>query len=128
MTGVNGELHLSFRWQRKMVIRDSLGGGVGSFLIIGALAWLVVREPVSAIDAERVAQRVKFRTEVEASSSPKVTGYALDTDALAKGNKVYHVPIARALEIAAQDFKDPAAGRAKLIQRLEDKSKQQSFE
>ncbi|MEN9602712.1 MAG: hypothetical protein RIS56_2318, partial [Verrucomicrobiota bacterium] len=82
-----------------------LVGGVGSFLIIGALAWLVVREPVSAIDAERVAQRVKFRTEVEASSSPKVTGYALDTDALAKGNKVYHVPITRALEIAAQDFK-----------------------
>jgi hypothetical protein len=47
---------------------------------------------------------------------------------LAKGNKVYHVPITRALEIAAQDFKDPAAGRAKLLQRLEDKSKQQSFE
>ena len=105
-----------------------LVGGLGSFLIIGALAWLVVREPVSAIDAERVAQRVKFRTEVEASSSPKVTGYALDTDALAKGTKVYHVPITRALEIAAQDFKDPAAGRAKLLQRLEDKSKQQSFE
>lgn len=103
-------------------------GGVGSFLIIGALAWLVVRQPVPAVDAERVAQRVKFRAEVEAASAPKTTGYSLDTDALAKGNKVYHVPIARALEIAAQDFKDPAAGRAKLIQRLEDKSKQQSFE
>ncbi len=105
-----------------------LVGGVGSFLIIGVLAWLVVRQPVSGIDSDRVSQRVKFRAEVEAASSPKVTGYSLDTDALAKGNKVYHVPIALALEIAAQDFKDPAAGRAKLIQRLEDKSKQQSFE
>jgi hypothetical protein len=105
-----------------------LVGGVGSFLIIGALAWLVVRQPVGAVDAERVAQRVKFRAEVEAASGPKATGYALDADALAKGNKVYHVPIARALEIAAQEFKDPAAGRAKLIQRLEEKSKQQSFE
>jgi hypothetical protein len=105
-----------------------LVGGVGSFLIVGALAWLVVRQPVSTADADRVAQRVKFRTEVEAATAAKVNGYALDTDALAKGNKVYHVPITRALEIAAQDFKDPAAGRAKLIQRLEDKSKQQSFE
>lgn len=105
-----------------------LVGGVGSFLIVGALAWLVVRQPVSTVDAERVSQRVKFRAEVEAATTAKVNGYALDTDALAKGNKVYHVPIARALEIAAQDFKDPAAGRAKLIQRLEDKSKQQSFE
>jgi len=105
-----------------------LAGGLGSFLIVGALAWLVVRQPVVAVDAERVAQRVKFKSEVEAASAAKVSGYALDTDALAKGNKVYHVPIARALEIAADDFKDPAAGRAKLIQRLEDKSKQQSFE
>jgi hypothetical protein len=105
-----------------------LAGGLGSFLIVGALAWLVVRQPVPAVDAERVAQRVKFKSEVEAASAAKVSGYALDTDALAKGNKVYHVPIARALEIAADDFKDPAAGRAKLIQRLEDKSKQQSFE
>ncbi|MEY3546739.1 MAG: hypothetical protein RLZZ313_1100, partial [Verrucomicrobiota bacterium] len=56
-----------------------LVGGVGSFLIVGVLAWLVVRQPVSSVDAERVSQRVKFRSEVEAASGPKVTGYALDT-------------------------------------------------
>ena len=105
-----------------------LVGGGGWFGVGGVVGGLVVGRPVWSVDAERVSQRVKFRSEVEAASGPKVTGYALDTDALAKGNKVYHVPIARALEIAAQDFKDPAAGRAKLIQRLEDKSKQQSFE
>ncbi len=103
-------------------------GGIGSFLIIGVLAWAVVGRPAPAVDAERAALRKQYRVEIEAANKQVLDGYALDTDALAKGNKVYHMPIQRALEVAAQDFKDPAAGRQKLLQRLEGKLKQQSFE
>jgi hypothetical protein len=103
-------------------------GGVGAFLIVGALAWLIVRQPQSGVDAQRAALRRQYRTEIDAAGNAKLTGYALDSEALGKGNKVYHMPIERALEIAAEDFKDAAAGRAKMLQRLENKNKQQSFE
>lgn len=114
--------------QKARTVGAYLVGGIGAFLIIGALTWLAIRQPVSAVDAERATLRAKYRSELDAASQQALTGYSLDTEALAKGNKVYHVPIERALEIAVEDFKDPAAGRAKLLQRLEEKSKQQSFE
>lgn len=105
-----------------------LVGGIGVFAIMGALAYLVVGQKAPAVDSARAELRFKYRAEIEAAAKPELTGYSLDADALGKGNKVYHVPVERALEIAAEDFKDPAAGRAKLLKRLEDKMKQQSFE
>jgi hypothetical protein len=114
--------------QKTRTVAAYLVGGIGVFAIMGALAYLVVGQQVPAVDATRAELRAKYRAELDAAAVPAVTGYSLDADALGKGNKVYHVPIERALEIAAEDFKDPAAGRAKLLQRLEDKMKQQSFE
>lgn len=114
--------------QKARTVGAYLVGGVGTFLIVGVLTWLAIRQPVSAVDAERATLRAKYRAELDAAAQQALNGYSLDTEALGKGNKVYHVPIERALEIAVEDFKDSAAGRAKLIQRLEDKSKQQSFE
>lgn len=105
-----------------------LVGGIGVFAIMGALAYLLVGQKAPAVDAARAELRAKYRADLEAAAKPDLTGYSLDADALGKGNKVYHVPVERALEIAAEDFKDPAAGRAKLLKRLEDKMKQQSFE
>ena len=57
-----------------------------------------------------------------------MTGYSIDQAALAKGNYVYHIPIDKAMEIAAKEYQDPAAGHAKLAARLDAKTKQQSFE
>ena len=98
------------------------------FSIMGVLAYMVIGQPVPAVDAARAELRAKYRSEIEAASLPALTGYSLDPDALALGNKVYRVPVSRALEIAADDFKDAAIGRAKLLKRLEGKLKQQSFE
>ncbi|HTI71318.1 MAG TPA: hypothetical protein VMF06_15210 [Candidatus Limnocylindria bacterium] len=114
--------------ENSKTIAAYLIGGIGSFLIIGTLAWLVVGNPPPKVDAARAVTRKQFRTEIDAASQAALTEYSIDKDALAKGNYVYHVPIQKALEIAAQDFQDPAAGRLKLIQRLESKSKAQSFE
>jgi hypothetical protein len=114
--------------QKTRTVAAYLVGGIGVFLILGGLAYLVAGQTVPGVDSARAALRAKYRSEMEAAAKPILTGYSLDPDALAKGNKVYHVPVDRALEIAAEDFKDPAAGRAKLLKRLEDKLKQQSFE
>ena len=103
-------------------------GGIGSFAIIAVLACLAVGNPPPKVDAARAQLRKQYRTDIDAANQQLLTEYSVDKDALAKGNYVYHIPIARALEIAAKDFQDPAAGRAKLLQRLDSKMKQQSFE
>jgi len=118
----------NFLPEKTRTVAAYLVGGIGVFLVMGGLAYLVAGQSVPAVDAARAEVRAKYRSEIEAASKPALTGYSMDSDALAKGNKVYHVPVERALEIAAEDFKDPAAGRAKLLKRLEDKLKQQSFE
>ena len=114
--------------QKTRTIAAYLVGGLGVFSIMGVLAYMVIGQPVPAVDAARAELRAKYRSEIEAASLPALTGYSLDPDALALGNKVYRVPVSRALEIAADDFKDAAIGRVKLLKRLEGKLKQQSFE
>jgi len=110
-------------------------GVVGSFLIVGVLTWMVVRQNTDTPDTARAAERARLRAEIDATTAAKLHGplgeagsYSMDPAALGKGNKVYHMPVARALTIAAEEWKNPAEGRAKLIQRFDDSQKAQSFE
>jgi hypothetical protein len=105
-------------------------GVIGTFMIVGALTWLVVRQPIDAPDSVRAAERKKALTDLRADNEEALNGakYPLNPAAAAKGNKVYLMPIARAMEVAAEEWKDAAAGRAKLIQRFDDSQKAQSFE
>ncbi len=101
-------------------------GVAGSFAIIGLLAvYTVKKTDTTALDAERARLRQQARREIDASVSVELTRYAIDP---AKANKA-KLGIDRAIELFISEWKDDsAAGRAKLLQRLEDSKKEQSFE
>ncbi len=101
-------------------------GGVGSFLIIGVLAWLVVGNNPSPVDAQRAAERAKFRTEVEAPYLELRTYGTVQ--GVPNAGAVYRLPVDRALSIAAQEWANPVEGREKLLKRLEAANTKPSFE
>lgn len=101
-------------------------GGIGSFLIIGALAWLVVGNTESPVDAQRAAERVKFRSDIEAPYQELKTYGTVQ--GVPNAGSVYRLPVDRALQIAAQEWANPAEGREKLLKRLEAANTKPSFE
>ncbi len=112
-----GELTTAVAW---------VGGVLGSFAIIGALAYHSVRhDSTVAVDAQRGAVRLQLRKELDASVSTELAKFAIDG---AKENKA-QLSIARGMELFLSEWKDDAAaGRAKLLERLEASKKAASFE
>lgn len=103
-----------------------VGGVLGSFAIIGALAYNSVRhDSTVAVDAQRGAVRLQLRKELDASVGTELAKFAIDG---AKENKA-QLSIARGMELYLSEWKDDAAaGRAKLLERLEASKKAASFE
>lgn len=101
-------------------------GVLGSFLIVGVLAWLVVGNTPPAVDAQRVAERVKFRADVEAPFSD-LKSYGT-VQGVPNAGSVYRLPIERSLQLMAQEWANPAEGREKLLKRLEAANTKPSFE
>jgi hypothetical protein len=91
-------------------------GVIGSFLVVGGLAWLVVVYTRPAVlGQDRIALRLKNLREVRAAESESSAQYGWVDQA--KG--IVRLPIHRAVEIAGKEWTDPAAARADLIARVE---------
>lgn len=103
-----------------------LVGVLGTFCIIGALAYFSVRQdPSPGLEAQRDAVRYQARRDLDAAMVADLNKFAIDG---AKENKA-QVSVTRGLEILLSEWKeDTTAGRTKLLERLEASKKVASFE
>ena len=101
-------------------------GVIGSFLVIGVLAWLVVTSDATPVDAVRAAERKTFRAQVEAPYG-ELKSYGV-VQGVPNAGGVFRLPIDRALEIASKEWANPTEGREKLLKRLEAANTKPSFE
>lgn len=103
-----------------------MAGVLGSFALIGALAYYSVRvDPTPGLDAQREVARYQTRRDLDAAAAAEVQKFAIDGT---KENKA-QLAVPRAMEILLSEWKDDsAAGRAKLLERLEASKKAASFE
>lgn len=101
-------------------------GVLGSFAVIGGLAYYSVkRNPTAGLDAQREVFRYQARRDVDAATAGEINKFAIDAT---KENKA-QLSVARSMELMQSEWKDDtAAGRAKLLERLEASKKTASFE
>lgn len=91
-------------------------GVLGSFLVIGGLAWLlVIYSRPAAPGEDRVALRRKNLRELRAIEAEVISHYGWVDPA--KG--IVRLPVSRAIELSVQEMADPAAARASRIARVE---------
>jgi len=91
-------------------------GTLGSFLVIGGLAWLVVVYNRPAAPGEdRVALRYKNLRELHAAEAVAAVQYTW----IDQPKGLVKLPVQRALELSAKEMQDPAAARAELIARMQ---------
>ena len=103
-----------------------LVGAVGTFAVIGALAiYSTKKDPAPGLDRQREAVRYQARKDLDAVTTAEVNKFAVDG---AMANKA-QLSVNRAMEVMLTEWKDDtAAGRAKLLERLEASKKTASFE
>jgi len=100
-------------------------GLTGSFLIIGALTWVLVRQTDAQPDAERAALRARTRAELAAAAQAESEKFAI----IDPNKNWTQLSVKRAMEVFVDEWKDgSAAGREKLLKRFENTQKQVSFE
>lgn len=100
-------------------------GTIGAFLVIGGLAWLVVRQPVADVESVAAANRKAVRLKIEQEGVSELSKYAIDP---AKEN-LARLSVDRAMEVLVTEWSGGSTeGRAKLLERLEASKKTQSFE
>jgi hypothetical protein len=89
---------------------------LGALLIVGALAWfLYVRTRPEPLNAARIAERIKFRREIEAAAGQALNSFGWQDQT--KG--LVRLPITNAMELIVREWKDAAAGRSNLLARLD---------
>ncbi len=90
-----------------------LGFLVASLLFAAFALWLKCASPAPAIDADRAAERAKDLADIRATEAQ-----ALDHPGwIDQSRGVVRLPIAVALQMAAQAWQNPAQARADLIAR-----------
>jgi hypothetical protein len=100
-------------------------GVLGTFLIVGGLAYVIVRQEVPAVDAAAAANRLVVRTKVDADTKADLNKWEVDP----KAENHARLGVDRATEIFVAEWgKSSAEGRAKLLERLESSKKVASFE
>jgi len=94
----------------------AIAGMVGALCVMGLMTWLMVKytQP-PPLTAQRAAERAKALAEMNAQNREALTTYGYVDPA----RDVVRLPIARAMELAVQNFKNPSAGRSNLISRVE---------
>jgi len=91
-------------------------GMLGTLLLMGVLAWILVRSTrPEDLTAARAVERYKFLQEVRQSEATILTSYAWQDQA--KG--FVRIPVHRAMELVAQEWQEPARARSNLIARVE---------
>ena len=101
-------------WKRAAAAVIGVGGTVA---VLGFLALHLFRGTVVApVGAARAAERYRLQRDLQGSNADLLSTYGV----VKADNGVYRLPVARAQEVLAAEWKDGnAAGRAKLHQRLE---------
>ncbi len=88
----------------------------GAFLIVGGLAWYVIqRTAPPGVDVARAELRRKNLAELQALNARALTTYEL----LDKNKGLYRIPIRQAMAMTVDLWRDPAAGRADLLARID---------
>ena len=100
-------------------------GAVGSFLIIGFLAWWMVRNrDLSLPDAERAAARLKALSDIRSANSEVMEVYKMEDP-----NKgLVRLPVSRAMQIIGDEWQDGQVGRQKFLKRFQNSTNVVSFE
>jgi hypothetical protein len=91
-------------------------GVIGSFLVIGCLAWAIHKytqpEPLGHT---RAAERAAALSEVRGTEADALNHAAW----LDQGKGIVRLPIADAMKLVEREWKNPAAARSNLIARVE---------
>lgn len=88
----------------------------GTFLIMAALAWLVIdktRPP--GLDQEHVALRRKNLTEMRALDKDGLASYG----SIDPAHGIVRLPIEQAMDLTLTLWQNPAAGRSNLLSRID---------
>jgi len=100
-------------------------GTLGTFLIVGTMSWLVVRQDTPAIDAAAAANRKATRMKLEQETAADLGKFAIDPN---KEN-LARLGVDRAMEVFVAEWAAGSTeGRANLLARLEASKKTASFE
>lgn len=111
--------------EKTQMIVTTFVGGLGAFLIVGVLAWLVVREPATGLDLAAAQNRKATRLKVEQEGVAELSKFAIDPN---KEN-LARLSVDRAMEVMVAEWGAGSAdGRAKLLERLDASKKTPSFE
>jgi hypothetical protein len=111
--------------EKSRTIGATFIGGVGAFLIVGLLAWLVVKQPTTGLDAAAALNRKATRIKVEQEGAAELSKFSVDPN---KEN-LARLSVERAMEVMVAEWGPGSAdGRAKLLERLEASKRTPSFE
>jgi hypothetical protein len=91
-------------------------GVLGSFLIVAALVWAMIRytQP-PPLGEDRAAVRKKALADLRAAEADELSTFAW----LDQSKGIVRLPIAEALKVTLRDWQNPAAARSNLIARVE---------
>lgn len=111
---------------RPRAVLATAAGALGAFLIIAVLVVYMQRTFAPAsVGIARGEERLKIATALKAESADALANYGV----IKADNGIYRLPIRQAVTLWAGLNQDGnAAGRAKLIERLEASLKQVSYE
>ena len=88
---------------------------LGTFLVIGWLAWLMLDSKPAPLVAERAEERRKAAAELKTASTEALNTIAWED----QGKNLVRLPIDVAKQVAVKKWKNPKAARAELLARLE---------
>ena len=91
-------------------------GILGSLLVVAWLVWLMNAKTAPAqIGQDRAAERQKNLKEMQAATQDTLSSYGWEN----QGKGFVRLPIARAMEVTLQEWKNPAEARANLVSRID---------
>lgn len=102
---------------RKTTVAVYFIGVLGTFMIMIALVAFMkyYTRPAPLEQPERAAERAKNLQELNAANAEFLSAYAWINEA----RGTVRLPISRAMDVTVQLWKNPAAGRSNLIQRVD---------
>lgn len=114
-----------FSPEKSRTIVATFIGGLGTFLIVGILAVLVIQQPGTGLDEAAAQNRKATRLKVEQEGTAELSKFAVDPN---KEN-LARLSVDRAMEVLVAEWGAGSAdGRAKLLERLEASKRTPSFE
>lgn len=88
---------------------------LGTFLIIGWLAWLMLERQPEPIGADRAAERRKAAAELKSANTEAINNIAWQD----QSKNLVRLPVDVATQLAIQKWKNPKAARADLLARVD---------